>query len=119
MSFPVTVADALLPFGQPLVVIASGGDGRILLGLSYGQDSADGLQQFAFVQVDRLTLSGFMRGQVDLLTVLTERRIGLVFVGRAYGAPGEKLACQIRETVPPEALPAPGVYLPAREAAAA
>jgi len=119
MSFLVTVTEYLLFYEQPLVVTAVGGDGRILLGLSYGDDAADDQQQFAFVQVDRLTLNEFVLGRLDLLTALTERRTGLVFIGRAYGAPGEKVACQARESVPTEALPKSGMFLSAREAAAA
>jgi hypothetical protein len=119
MPFPITVTDTLLFHDQPLVVTATGGDGRILLGVCYGDDAADDLRLFAFVQVDRVTLSEFLRAQVDLLTALTERRSGLVFAGRAYGAPGEKVSCQVLDSVPPEALPEPGMFLPVREAAAA
>jgi hypothetical protein len=118
MSFSVTVTDTLLFYDQPLVVTAEGGDGRVLMGLSYGEDAPDDLQQFVFVQVDRLTMTEALRGQVDLLTALTERRTGLVFEGRAYGAPGEKVACQVLESVPAEALPKPGLFLPVYEAAA-
>ncbi len=119
MRHPITVTDNLLHYDRPLVVTAMDAAGRQFVGLSYGPDAAEGLQAFAFVQVDRVTLTEFARGEVDLLTALTERHAGLILTGRAYGAPGEAAECDEQTEMPADALPQPGMFLPAQSAAVA
>jgi hypothetical protein len=114
MPHNITFVDTLLHYEQPLVVTARDSAGGAFVGLSYGEEDADGLQHFALVQVDRPTMSEFVRGELDLLTLLTERQAGLLLLANAYGAPGETAVAALAEVLPPAALPESGMFMPAQ-----
>lgn len=108
----VTFEDTLLHYEVPLVLGARDAFGRFFLGLSFGDDDADGNQHFALVQVDRPTWAEVLRGQVDLRTAMTERCSGLTLTAHGCGAPGESVFAIVVKSLPEAALPAPGMFLP-------
>jgi hypothetical protein len=115
----ITVRSILLHYDAPLVVTASDACGRAFVGLSFGDDAEDGLHDFAFVQVDRVTMTELLRGELDLRVLVTERCSGLILAGRCLGAAMESFTADVVSGYPVDALPRSGMYLPAELAEAA
>lgn len=102
-------------YDVPLVAIARDAEGRRFVGLAYGDVESEG---FAFAQVDRLCEDEFLRGERDLLSLLTTHRAGPVVLSSMVICEGDVLQGDAVDALPAEALPKPGFLMPVAPAGA-
>lgn len=107
----VTIKRALLSYEAPLVVLATDSKGADLVGVNYGD--ADGGYHFYFSRVKPAPLQNFLEGGVDLLYLLTKKHTGKYLLGTGWGAKGEPIPTKLADSIDPELLPEPGVFMPA------
>ena len=113
MNILLTVLDVLLFHDQPLMMVATDMSGRRYVGLSYGDCGEDGRGPIAFGEVDRATLAELESGTLDARRMMTERYSGLILLAKGIGLAGDTLVGRSVPRLPPQALPLPGLFVPA------
>lgn len=109
MTHALTIESIPLYYDEALVVLAHDNAGRRFVGLAFGDRHE---AQIAYVEVDRVTEREIVRGEIDLLELLTQRQAGLLLLGGPVHREGQIVLCESTESLPREALPAAGMFLP-------
>lgn len=106
----LTIEKILLSYEVPLVVQAKHGNGNRFIGVNY--DDGQFGYKFYFTKIKTEHLKLLYSEKIDVHYALTKLHKGKYELGELWGAPGEEFKTKAHADLPPDSLPAPGMFIP-------